>query len=398
MNEQDTVREVPAAALRFGLGICEFGDNGEDAKSAPIRMVARSGKPLHHWYWGKVAHDLSGMHLHKSRLPVDYCHEWNEVLGYLNRFEREPGEDGVPNLVCYGALTPFGEADRASEVIHKARSGVPYEASISFGGEGIVIEEVGEGATVQVNGYDFEGPGVVIRQWPLRGVAVCPYGADQNTASELSEKDRTVQITVLSQERAMSDEQPVEAEGNEAVEADAASNDTPVEGADTPPVEADHTPDEQDGEADDSAVEAPADSDAAMETPDAEAEDDSAVEADGDTDADGSDGDAELAAGPAECKRFIEAFGPIGAQWYAEGLPFTEARDRQVEHLSAENAELRKRLEDRGEKEPLSFSEDPTGGGEDSLAGRDPKNLTNKLGRNLARVAGGIRIAPPTKR
>jgi hypothetical protein len=34
-----------------------------------------------------------------------------------------------------------------------------------------------------VNGYQFEGPGIIVREWPLRGVAICPYGADANTES-----------------------------------------------------------------------------------------------------------------------------------------------------------------------------------------------------------------------
>lgn len=40
-----------------------------------------------------------------------------------------------------------------------------------------------DGEIAPVNGYDFEGPGVIIREWPLRGVAICPYGADANTES-----------------------------------------------------------------------------------------------------------------------------------------------------------------------------------------------------------------------
>lgn len=217
-------KQVPANALRFNLGEFELGSNGDGAKTAPIKMVARTGKPIEHWYWGRVVHDLSGIN-HKPRIPVDYCHDIADVIGYLNKFDVTTGD-----LVVSGALVPYGDSDRASEVMFKAREGVPYEASINFGGDGILIEEIGEGQITQVNGYEFEGPGVVIRKWPLRGVAVCPYGADAGTSTEFSrDKDAglRVEVTVLSNgtpnspEKKMSDSDSTTptAEAPQAVEA-----------------------------------------------------------------------------------------------------------------------------------------------------------------------------------
>jgi hypothetical protein len=168
---------VPANACMLVDGGIEMGDNGPGAKTAPIRMLARSSKPIEHWFWGKVVHDLAGMSVHKKRLPVDYVHG-EDAIGYLTHFDVS-----AEGLVCSGALTPWRDDDKASEIIAKMRMGVPYEASINFGGDGIEIEEVPENETVFVNGYYFAGPGVVIRKWPLRGVAVCPYGADANTES-----------------------------------------------------------------------------------------------------------------------------------------------------------------------------------------------------------------------
>jgi hypothetical protein len=178
MNEEKNFSEIPAGACLLTVGEFELGDNGENAKSARIQMVARSGNSINHWYWGKVVHDFSGMHMHKSRLPIDYCHDDKEVIGYLNHFDASSGD-----LVTSGALVPFKESDRATEIIHKNKQGVPYEASINFGGDGIKIEEIPENFVTTVNGREFTGPGVVIREFPLRGVAVCPYGADGNTDS-----------------------------------------------------------------------------------------------------------------------------------------------------------------------------------------------------------------------
>lgn len=172
---------IPANACVLSVGEFALGDNGDNAKTAPLSMVARSGKPIEHWFWGRVVHDLSGMKLAKPRLTVDYCHDDKEVIGYLNKFDATSG-----NLVVSGALVPFKDSDRATEIVHKMKAGVPYEASINFGGDGIKVEEIGEGMVSQVNGYAFEGPGVIVREWPLRGVAVCPYGADMNTESNAS--------------------------------------------------------------------------------------------------------------------------------------------------------------------------------------------------------------------
>lgn len=168
---------IPESACRFAGGEIEFRENGEGAKTAPIKLKARSGQPIEHWFWGKVVHDMSGVK-HKQRIAVDYAHNESEILGYVNHFDTEGGD-----LQLSGALTPFSDSDRASEVMHKMKAGVPYEASIFFGGDGIKVQEVAEGEMTPVNGYQFEGPGVIIREWPLRGVAICPYGADSNTES-----------------------------------------------------------------------------------------------------------------------------------------------------------------------------------------------------------------------
>ncbi len=177
----DNIRKVPAAALQLVGGTVALAETDGDAatKTAAVKLLARSSKPIEHWYWGKVVHDFAGMTMHKQRLPLDYAHETGEVLGYVNHPNVTP--DG---LELTGVMTPFGDTDRASEVLFKMRQGVPYEASINFGGSGIRVQEIAENEVTKVNGEEFAGPGVVIRQWPLRGVAVCPYGADHNTSTQ----------------------------------------------------------------------------------------------------------------------------------------------------------------------------------------------------------------------
>ena len=172
--------KIPGNAFIFADCELTFGDNGENAKTAPVKMKARSGQPIEHWFWGRVVHDLAGMKLLKNRVPIDYVHNDNEVIGYVNHFDTESGD-----LILSGALVPFKESDRATEIIFKNKAGIPYESSINFAGPGVKVQILEDGQMADVNGYTFAGPGTIIREWTLRGVAVCPYGADANTASNV---------------------------------------------------------------------------------------------------------------------------------------------------------------------------------------------------------------------
>lgn len=186
-----TTKQVPSEAMRCAAGELSFAFADSNQSKYPFKMVARTGQPIEHWYWGRIIHDLSGMMLSRPSVPIDWCHDDDEVIGFGNKFDVSSGD-----LVVEGELVPFQEDDRASEVIHKGRAGIPYESSIDFSGNGIVIEEVGIGASVEVNGYTFEGPGVVVRKWPLRGVAICPHGADQNTSTSFATGADDAPITV----------------------------------------------------------------------------------------------------------------------------------------------------------------------------------------------------------
>ena len=185
--------DIPASACTFGAEL-HLGDNGDGASTAPVRMLARSSKPIEHWFWGNVVHDTSGFSLNgRKRLSIDADHDPSQAIGYANRFEVEP--DG---LYMSGSIISHFEQDRADKIMRDMKSGIPYEASINFGGDGIKVEEVREGESASVNGYEFAGPGVIIREWPLRNVAICLLGADQNTQSQVFNDSGTVTATVLS--------------------------------------------------------------------------------------------------------------------------------------------------------------------------------------------------------
>jgi len=212
MQNENKFRDIPAAACFLAAGEIQTARKNADDKSAPLRLVARSGKAIEHPYWGNIVHDLSGVRMHKNRIPVDYVHDPKEIIGYLNHFDSTSGD-----LVTSGALVPFKDNDRATEILHKMDAGVPYEASINFGGDGIRLEDLPAGKTTMVNGYELTGPAVIVREWPLRGVAICPYGADMNTESKNFVDDKqTIRATVLTTKPETTEENIME-------------NDTPAE-------------------------------------------------------------------------------------------------------------------------------------------------------------------------
>jgi hypothetical protein len=362
--------DLPRTALRFRYPELKFGDNGEGAKTVPFSMTARTGDPVDHPYWGRVVHDMAGMKLSKPRLPVDYCHENDEVLGYANKFDTESGD-----LIVSGALTPFSPKadDRAAEVIYKMKAGVPYEASIDFSAGTPIVEFVPADVTVPVNGKQFAGPGVVIRQWTLRGLAICPHGADPNTNTAFSGGDKvTASFTTFTETAHMSTQNtPIVEAGKPAVEATPAK----PEGA-TPPVEG-----------------------------------------------------TQLAAAPAATPPagavtftsadYIAAFGDVGARWFCESKKFAEAATEFVtklrnDHKAAVDAKdaqfaaektalqaevdgLKQKLAaiDRGAP-GVTFSNAEGQGG--SPGGADKAKLASPLTEGAARFAAGIKLPVAAKK
>jgi hypothetical protein len=246
MNKYDS---IPAGACTFAAPI-EVGSNGEGSKTAPFNILARSSKPIEHWFWGNVVHDSAGA-FGKDRIPIDYNHD--EVIGFANK--REVTSEGVR---LSGALVSVAENDRADTVMKQAQAGIPFEASINFGGDGIKIEEVAAGATAFVNGYDFDGPGVIIREYPLRGCAFCPYGADGNTETELFSEGTKFSAQLITQKTEVAEmSKPEQADATEAKPAVELAQVEAVEAIETAPAEAVQAVEEDVAELAQADVEAP---------------------------------------------------------------------------------------------------------------------------------------------
>ncbi len=321
----------------MSMGEFEFGDNGDNAKTIPVSMLARTGQPINHFFWGRIVHDLSGMFLHKNRIPIDYAHDPDQVIGFLNKFDTKSGD-----LKTSGALVPFSADDKASEVIHKAKNGVPYEASINFAGDGLKLEELDAGEETEVNGFTFHGPGIVVREWPLRGVAIVPYGADMQTATEFS-GDPEISVEVLNSKGGSTMSKPNKkktSKPGDAPNPKALSEEgTPGDSTQDPAGDAGgDAPESKPGDAtpnpDDAAGDAAGDS--GSSDPPAEREGDPrGNEYNESQDPPPADGRrAEMGA------RFVDAFGERGAEYFAAGMSFEQAQTKFTEAISQDNAQL----------------------------------------------------------
>ena len=158
-------------------------ENGLKWYEFPVTLKARDSGPIFHWAWGKIIHDLSKMKKPSTgKIPIDHVHS-DEALGVIDEFDTSDG------LLLKGKLVSTGEGDLAWNIATKIAAGVPYQSSIFFDdledGTPFEVEEVKEGKSKTVNGQVFEGPGCIVRKWMLRGVAVCLYGADPNTNTQV---------------------------------------------------------------------------------------------------------------------------------------------------------------------------------------------------------------------
>ena len=353
-----TQKTIPANACYFNAGEVALELDG-DPLSTRVSLLARSAQPIDHWHWGRVVHDLAGVQITKPKLPIDYAHNADEVIGFLDTIEVD--EMG---LRTDGQLVVFNDDDRAAEVAYKSAQGVPYEASINFGGDGIKLQQVDTGETTEVNGYEFEGPGVVVRSWPLRGVAIVPYGADQNTETNTFKNGGEIAVEFLDRkgnEMAARKRKKPAADQLESATIEAPIEDQVVEDQIAEDQIEDQDADQVDVDGSAEVVEEiVADTEAAK--------DDKKDEKDEKGEKPADEPELKPKFTQAEGERFVSEFGEIGATWFVEGITFEQAQERQLsqlketlEQLKEENAELRQRVgaAEFGESEGVEFSNAP---------------------------------------
>lgn len=341
--QQFTERKGPATSLRLPVR-CEFKQSSDAKNGVPVELLARSNEPVSNWYWGDIYHDFSGMQVKGDSIPIDYCHDDDEIMGASTKHSVQG--DG---LHVFANLYSLAAGDCVDRVTQLAAKGVPYEASIDFRGSNILAEEVGSNMVASVNGKQITGPALIFRQWPLRRVAICPSGMDQNTSAQFSQdEDDQVCVRIFK-----ADSMTMPAKSGEQSPPQQQSADKPAEGKEVPQQQ----------------QEAPA-------APQQQSEAKPAGDA-------GSGGGDPKAQWTAELKKYTDKFGAAnGTQWFTEGKTWAQACElhadlasKQLAAKEEENKQLSEKLKSlhTGEETPAALSEDgsqPTPDGSGGMDGR----------------------------
>lgn len=188
--------QAPAEAFAFAAELCQFAaptERKNGLRRMPVNVLARTGKPVFHWYWDWIVHDLDGMS-HKPAIAFDYRHDADEPIGVANEFDVRDG-----NLYLAGELISRSEDDEAARIMDLGPAGVPYEQSIHFDPRSVVLEYLPEGLTTTVNGQQVNGPLTIVRQWELLRCAFCLTGVDGGTKTffDGSDADKSVAMFAL---------------------------------------------------------------------------------------------------------------------------------------------------------------------------------------------------------
>ena len=178
---------APIQACLFDrIGEIQFKD--AEADEQRFSIIGYSGEIIpNHWYWGNVAFDLTGMKFAKKRTPVLEEHSTDRRIGFSDKQE-------ISDKVLIQG--PFLDNETAVAIFKDMKKGFPMEASLRVLPS--VIEDVEQGASVEVNGKTLKGPGAVFRKSTIEEVSICVFGADANTESRaFNETEGNIEFSLI---------------------------------------------------------------------------------------------------------------------------------------------------------------------------------------------------------
>ena len=157
-------------------------------------MLAYSGKPIKgRAFWGgDLAIDVQGIEFAGKRFPILEQHELEKKIGVSN--SRPSIKD---HQIVFDKINLL-KNETAQEFKSNLNDGFPYQASIGI--RPLVIEELAENASAEVNGYKIKGPGAIIRKSTFREASVCVFGADPNTNVSFSDEQETIDVELIKDE------------------------------------------------------------------------------------------------------------------------------------------------------------------------------------------------------
>lgn len=142
---------------------------GAEGKPGSFSMLAYSGVPFKHPYWGNFAVDLSTIKLKGQKIPILREHEVGRIVGFTDSIKIS--DMGIEIEGSFSKSTMDGK-----EVLALSEEGFPWEASIAVPPGS--IESIQAGSDLTVNGHKIQGPGTIFRNATLKEASFVTNGAD----------------------------------------------------------------------------------------------------------------------------------------------------------------------------------------------------------------------------
>lgn len=174
-----------------------------DGEALPTRFsgTAYSGGIADQGWLSPVVIDLATTSVADS-LPLLYEHERDDIIGVVNRIEKTDTTLSV-------AGTLFSDIDEdAAALAQKAARGLRCQMSVGLFASS--TDEIGAGNVATVNGRQFTGPCLVLRNGIVREVSIVALGADRNTNAQFFSA-----LTSPEEHKPMSEPNPLQAQVEE---------------------------------------------------------------------------------------------------------------------------------------------------------------------------------------
>lgn len=174
--------KAPDSAFSFQAGesVFEFAEK-QEGQPRRFKLKLYDGGVSEHWYWGKLAFDLAGMKLEKTKIPILFGHDTNIRIGVADKATF----DGAFILEGYAL-----DNEDAQKVLDDADQGFPFESSLKFDRFKSKYRFVRDGENTTINSKKLQGPGTVFTNTIVKEGSVCVFGALNNCKTEAFEHER----------------------------------------------------------------------------------------------------------------------------------------------------------------------------------------------------------------
>lgn len=146
-----------------------------------LNLVVLASDVITQWS-ERFAFDYSTLRV-KDRVPLDFLHLDDTLVGYAEGFQFTDEKVTADAVLMDDEDSPSA---RAREIAYGLDHGVPYETSCLIDLEQAVARSVQKDETVVVNGRELSGPLTLYQNAEIRGVAICPHGADALTSATVA--------------------------------------------------------------------------------------------------------------------------------------------------------------------------------------------------------------------